>query len=119
MIANTAAKAPTVKDPKELGAKATEAAKLLEMLANPRRLLLLCELANGERSVGELTPIVGVQQAALSQHLARLRSAGLVSTRRAAQMIYYRLASAEAVAIINTLADIFCRDRSPKQRQIP
>jgi ArsR family transcriptional regulator len=106
----------TVRDPKLLHANATEAARLLELLANPRRLVILCELANGERSVGELTAIVGLQQAALSQHLARLRAAGLVGTRRESQMIYYRLTSPAAVAVINTLADIFCR-RMTKQRR--
>ncbi len=99
-----------------LGAKATEAARLLSALANPRRLTILCELAEGERSVGELVPIVGVQQAALSQHLARLRIDGLVSTRRDAQMIFYRLSSPAAVAVINTLADIYCRPHTSKNR---
>jgi ArsR family transcriptional regulator, virulence genes transcriptional regulator len=99
-----------------LGDKAAEAARLLSALANPRRLTILCELAEGERSVGELVPIVGVQQAALSQHLARLRADGLVSTRRDAQMIFYRLSSPAAVAVINTLADLYCRPRTSKNR---
>ena len=101
--AHDTAKAPVAAGPNALRAKAAEGAKLLEMLANPRRLMILCELASGERSVGELVPVVGLQQAALSQHLARLRAAGLVRTRRDAQMVYYRITSAEAVAIINTL----------------
>jgi len=96
-------------DAKALERKAGEAARLLAALANPRRLMILCELAEGERSVGELVEIVGLQQAALSQHLARLRAEGIVATRRQSQMIFYRLASAEAAAIINTLAEIFCR----------
>lgn len=95
-------------DAETLEAKAEEAAKFLEMLANPRRLMILCELANGERSVGELVPIVGLQQAALSQHLARLREQKIVATRRQSQMIYYRLDSPAAVALIETLAGIFC-----------
>lgn len=89
-------------------AKVNEAARLLEALANPRRLMILCALAEGERSVGELVPIVGLQQAALSQHLARLRAEGIVATRRASQMIYYRLVSPAAIAIINTLSKIYC-----------
>lgn len=105
-----------IRDPELLHAKAAEAARLLELLANPRRLIILCELANGERSVGELATIVGLQQAALSQHLARLRAAGLVGTRRESQMIYYRLTSPAAVAVINTLAAIFCR-RVTKHRR--
>ena len=115
--AHDTAKALAVGGPNALRVKAAEGAKLLEMLANPRRLMILCELANGERSVSELMPVVGLQQAALSQHLARLRAAGLVQTRRAAQMVYYRIISPEAVAIINTLADLFCRDHSTKPRQ--
>lgn len=109
-------KSLTVRDPKLLHAKAAEAARLLELLANPRRLIILCELAKGERSVGELVTIVGLQQAALSQHLARLRAAGLVGTRRESQMIYYRLASSAAVTVINTLADIFCRRATGQRR---
>ncbi len=97
---------------KPLEEKAEEAARLLEALANPRRLMILCELAAGERSVGELADLVGLQQAALSQHLAKLRAEGIVATRRQAQMIFYRLASAGAAAVINTLADIFCRPES-------
>jgi DNA-binding transcriptional ArsR family regulator len=98
-----------------LEAKAEDAAKFLEMLANPRRLMILCELANGERSVGELVPIVGLQQAALSQHLARLREQKLVATRRESQMIYYRLNNPSVMAVIDVLADIFCRPAQSKR----
>jgi len=101
-----------IADAKPLEEKAEEAARLLEALANPRRLMILCELAEGERSVGELADLVGLQQAALSQHLAKLRAEDIVATRRQAQMIFYRLASADAAAVINTLADIFCRPES-------
>lgn len=106
----------TVRDPEMLSAKAGEATRLLHALANPRRLMILCELADGERSVGELVPVVGLQQAALSQHLARLRAAGLVATRRAAQMVFYRLSSSAAVAVINTLAEIYCRPPSKRKK---
>lgn len=99
---------------KPLEKRAGEAARLLEALANTRRLTILCELAEGERSVGEMAPIVGLQQAALSQHLAKLRAEGIVATRRQAQMVFYRLASPAAAAVINTLADIFCRPKSRK-----
>ena len=98
-----------IADPKALEDKAGEAARFLEALANPRRLMILCSLADGERSSGELARLVGLQQAALSQHLARLRLQNIVATRRESQMIYYRLASPAAIAVINTLADIFCR----------
>ncbi len=105
----------TFRDPKVMTAMAGDAARLLETMANPRRLMILCELADGERSVGELVPVVGLQQAALSQHLARLREAGLVSTRRQSQMIFYRLSSPAAVAVMNTLAEIFCRRGASKR----
>lgn len=107
---------PAIRDAKTLERKAGEAARLLGALANPRRLMILCELAEGERSVSELVRVVGLQQAALSQHLARLRAGGVVSTRRVSQMIYYRLASPAAVAVINTLADIFCRPEKSHRR---
>jgi DNA-binding transcriptional ArsR family regulator len=100
---------------KQLEKKATEAAGLLQSMANPRRLMILCELAQGERSVGALVRIVGLQQAALSQHLARLRSKGLVRTRRQAQMVFYRLASPAVTAIIETLAALFCAPGKSKK----
>lgn len=108
---------PKIKKPDAatLETKAEEAAKFLEMLANPRRLMILCELINGERSVGELVPIVGLQQAALSQHLARLREQKIVATRRQSQMIYYRLDNPDALALIETLAGIFCRPTNEKR----
>lgn len=106
----------TIRSPRNFAAQAEGAARFLEALANPRRLMILCELADGERSVGELQPVVGLQQAALSQHLARLRADGLVRTRRDAQKIFYRLASPAAVAVINTLAGIFCPPAKSKPR---
>jgi len=101
-------------DAKELAAKAAEAARLLGALANERRLAILCELVNGERSVGTLVEAVGLTQSALSQHLAKLRAAGIVTTRRDAQTIYYRLASDAAGSVMKTLADIYCRRRPRK-----
>jgi ArsR family transcriptional regulator len=91
-----------------LEARASQAARLLRALANERRLLILCQLAGGERSVGELQPLVGLSQSALSQHLATLREEGIVATRREAQTIHYRIADPAAVAVVGTLAEIFC-----------
>jgi ArsR family transcriptional regulator, virulence genes transcriptional regulator len=96
---------------KQLTAKAAEAARLLAALANESRLMILCELVDGERSVGTLVEAVGLTQSALSQHLAKLRAAGIVATRRDAQTIYYRLASEAAGSVMTTLAEIFCRRR--------
>jgi len=84
------------------------AAALLKALGNDRRLLILCSLVGGEKTVGELEAKVGLGQSALSQHLARLRRDGLVATRRAAQHIHYRLASTEVLAVIETLATLYC-----------
>jgi ArsR family transcriptional regulator, virulence genes transcriptional regulator len=101
-------------DARELTAKAAEAARLLTALANEHRLAILCELVESERSVGTLVDAVGLTQSALSQHLAKLRTAGIVATRRDAQTIYYRLASAAAGSVMKTLADIYCGGRLRK-----
>jgi len=108
-----------IRDAKELTAKAREAARLLSALANQHRLAMLCELVEGERPVGALVQAVGLSQSALSQHLAKLRAAGVVATRRDAQTIYYRLASDAAGNIMSTLAEIYCRRGSRKSRHKP
>ncbi len=87
---------------------AARAATLLRLLGNERRLMILCQLADGEMSVGEIQPRVGLSQSALSQHLALLRAEGIVATRRDGQTIFYRLADPAAIRVIETLADIFC-----------
>jgi ArsR family transcriptional regulator len=89
-------------------ANAEEAAKLLRALANERRLMILCQLTEGERSVGQLLPLVGLSQSALSQHLAVLREEGIVATRREAQTVWYRIANQAALKVVATLAEIFC-----------
>ena len=103
-----------INDAKELTAKAAEATRLLAALANESRLAILCELVEGERSVGKLVEVVGLTQSALSQHLAKLRATGIVATRRDAQTIYYRLASKAAGSVMTTLAEIYCRRRPRK-----
>ena len=95
-------------DPTELGAHAEMAAALLRAMGGKSRLLVLCNLVDGERSVGELQRIVGLSQSALSQHLAVLRRSKLVETRRDAQTIYYRLAGGAASAVLETLHGIYC-----------
>ncbi|MGQ0662970.1 MAG: ArsR/SmtB family transcription factor [Pseudomonadota bacterium] len=92
----------------DLERSALKASALLKAMANQRRLLILCFLADGERSVGELEGLVGLRQSALSQHLARLRRDGLVTTRRVAQTIYYSLAGREPQAVIETLYALYC-----------
>ena len=92
----------------ELQKNASRATSLLKAMANSSRLLILCQLAEGEKSVGELERLVDLSQSGLSQHLALLRRKGIVATRREAQSIYYSLASKEAAAIMATLYEVFC-----------
>ncbi|MGI9203349.1 MAG: ArsR/SmtB family transcription factor [Woeseiaceae bacterium] len=87
---------------------ATDAARLMKALGNESRLLILCMLAEGERSVGELNEIVPLSQSALSQQLARLRKQGLVATRRESQTIFYSLEPGPADKVIHLLHDIYC-----------
>ena len=93
----------------ELQSRALRATGLLKAMSNPVRLLVLCQLAESEKSVGELERVVDVSQSALSQHLALLRSRGLVASRRAGQTIYYSLAGREAPALLAALYEVFCR----------
>lgn len=89
---------------------ANDAAGMMKQLANPKRLLILCQLLSEEKPVGELMEAVGLSQSALSQHLAKMREAGLVESQRRGQMVYYRLNSMEANALLSTLYLIYCRD---------
>ncbi|MEQ1550969.1 metalloregulator ArsR/SmtB family transcription factor [Sphingorhabdus sp.] len=95
---------------------AGRAAALLRLMGNEKRLMVLCQLADEELSVGELQRRVGLSQSALSQHLALLREEGVVSTRRESQTIYYRIADQGALRIIETLAELFC---PPEMRKLP
>lgn len=88
--------------------KAEEASTLLTAMANAKRLTVLCNLLDGEKSVGELAEIVGLSQAALSQHLGKMRALRLVETRRNGQTIYYSLASQEVRAVLETLYRLYC-----------
>lgn len=94
--------------PAQFAARAGEAAELLRALGHEARLMVLCQLAEGEHAVGALQEGSGLSQSALSQHLAKLRQAGLVATRREGQAIFYRLADAKAARVIETLAAIYC-----------
>lgn len=89
-------------------AAAREAAALLKALSNPDRLVILCQLSQGEARVGELEEALGIVQPTLSQQLTVLRAEELVSTRRDGKNIYYSLASPQALAVIETLYLQFC-----------
>ncbi len=86
------------------------ASALLKAMSNKRRLLILCYLSEGERSVGELCTLVDLSQSALSQHLAKLRHDGLVNTRRSAQSVYYSITPGEVESILHTLHQLYCPD---------
>lgn len=93
----------------QLRDNADAAGQLLKALANPDRLLLLCQLSQGERNVSELEELLGIGQPTLSQQLAVLRREALVETRRDGKQIHYRISSPAALAVINTLYQLFCR----------
>ncbi len=95
-------------DMARLASKAEEASRVLTAMANAKRLLVLCALLEGEKSVGTLAEAVALAPAALSQHLGKMRALGLIETRRDGQTIYYRLASPEVRAILETLYRLYC-----------
>lgn len=92
---------------------AREATAFLKALANENRLLVLCHLADGEKSVTELEQLIGIRQPTLSQQLARLRSEDLVKTRREAKTVYYSLASDDVMLVIQLLHKMFCATDIP------
>jgi ArsR family transcriptional regulator, virulence genes transcriptional regulator len=89
-------------------AAADRASDLLKALANRHRLLIICQLIDGERSVGDLAEFLGLRDSTVSQHLALLRRDGLVSARRDAQTIYYSIASDPAREILTALYRVYC-----------
>jgi DNA-binding transcriptional ArsR family regulator len=110
---------PRVSDMEKLESTAAHACDLLKAMANPARLMVLCQIAHGEKSVGELERAVGLSQSGLSQHLAVLRNKRIVSTRRDAQTIYYSLASEEAAAVMATLYQVFCSPAAKRAASRP
>ena len=92
-----------------MAASATRAADFLKSLGHEQRLMILCHLASGEKSVSELEEAVGARQAAVSQQLARLRHEGLVATRREGKIIYYSLGDERSRRMIGLLYDMFCK----------
>lgn len=104
-------RAPAGADIEALAAQAAAAARMLKLLGNKSRLLILCSLAaRGEMKVGELVDTVRLSQSALSQHLALLREDGLVAFRRKSQTLYYRVSDPRAARILKLLKDIYCGD---------
>ena len=99
----------------ELHGMAANACELLKAMANEWRLIILCQLSEGEKTVSELQSILGLSQSALSQHLAVLRREKIVSARKDAQSVFYSLAGDEATKVMETLHDLFCGARDTKK----
>ena len=93
----------------KMKASSGNACRLMKVLSNPDRLLLLCQLSQGEKRVGELEEILSIVQPTLSQQLTVLRDEELVTTRRDGKSIYYQIASPQALAVMNVLFEQFCR----------
>lgn len=95
-------------EPVDMATRAGEAASYLKTLAHEGRLMILCHLGSGEKSVGQLEDLLNIRQAAVSQMLARLREEGLVSTRRDGKTIYYSLSDTNTEQVIDLLYNLFC-----------
>ncbi len=110
--------APAAEDFEKLGElhdMASHAVELLKAMANEWRLMILCQLAEGDKTVSELQEILGLSQSALSQHLAVLRRERIVKSRKQAQSVTYSLAGDEAPKVMNTLHEVFCETQGDKQ----
>jgi len=92
----------------QMAQSADRASALMKTLGHRDRLMILCQLADGEKSVGQIADLLEIPQSPLSQHLSRMRKEGLVETRREAQTIYYSLKSGEASRIVEVLYELFC-----------
>ncbi|PIQ43137.1 MAG: transcriptional regulator [Gammaproteobacteria bacterium CG11_big_fil_rev_8_21_14_0_20_46_22] len=90
---------------------AQKAAAFLKLLAHPERLITLCQLVSGEKSVSELLASTKLSPSAFSQHLAKLREEGLVVARKEAQQAYYSLCGKEVEAILNVMHEYFCEEK--------
>ena len=95
-------------DLEQMAQSADRASSLMKTLGHKDRLMILCQLADGEKSVGEIADLLQISQSPLSQHLSRMRKEKLVDTRRQAQTIYYSLKSGEASRIVEVLYELFC-----------
>jgi DNA-binding transcriptional ArsR family regulator len=96
-------------NPDEMKAQAGRASTLLNAMSNDKRLMILCQLLQGERTVNDLAELLDTRQSTISQHLALLRKDGFVSPRRDGQAQYYSLAGDEARSILETLYSLYCK----------
>lgn len=97
-------------DIRDIVSSADDASHFLKAISHPGRLMILCHLASGEKSVTELEELMSARQAAVSQQLARLRAENLVTPRRDGLVIYYRLTDARAIQILDLVYDLFCKN---------
>lgn len=107
-----------IANPIELDAlqkSADQACALLRTLANPDRLLLLCQISMGDYCVGDLEALTGIRQPTLSQQLTVLRQEGLVTSRREGKQVFYQVSSTEAMAVIQLLHQLYCADGASRQ----
>jgi DNA-binding transcriptional ArsR family regulator len=115
---HTAARPPQGADPfadaDRMADKAKKAAAFLKALAHENRLMILCNLSQGEKSVSELERLLELRQPTVSQQLARLRAEGLVAARRDGKTIYYSVASADARVIVGAVYQVFCEKSSKR-----
>lgn len=95
-------------DPQSMAVAAGRACELMKTLGHKDRLMVLCHLAAGEKSVGQLAALLDIPQSPLSQHLARMRKESLVKTRREAQNVYYSIASEEAARVVALMHELYC-----------
>ncbi len=102
-------------NPARLHASAGAASEFLKSLASPNRLMLLCQLVEGERSVGELAERLHLRDSTVSQHLALLRRERIVSTRRDGQTIYYALANQAAERVLELLYETYCAQKTTRR----
>jgi len=100
----------TTIDASKMARAAQKASELMKTLGHKDRLMVLCHLASGEKSVGELASLLNIPQSPLSQHLARMRKESLVSTRREAQTIYYSIASGKAGRMVELMHELYCSE---------
>jgi ArsR family transcriptional regulator len=107
---NTAISGEAGVDPRRMAIAAAKACELMKTLGHQDRLMVLCHLSGGEKSVGELASLLNISQSPLSQHLARMRKEALVKTRREAQTIYYSIASEEAARIVALMHELYCSE---------
>ncbi|MAB98774.1 ArsR/SmtB family transcription factor [Halopseudomonas sp.] len=107
---------PEIIDLRVLRESAAEACGLLKVLANPDRLLLLCQMTQGEHSVSDLAAATGVEQPSLSQQLTVLRVNGLVSTRREGKQVFYNISSQNAMQVMDLLYRLYCLNDQNEER---